>query len=166
MTKNLDHITTITMPDWLQCWHRENNYSFEHTDKLMRTGMADGQSLDRPAYDYAPTFIDVMIRVDSLSAAAFEAWYRDTLKNGQLWFKAKFMTPIDDHDELVVKFASIYRGPSFNKGRYSKWDIPMRMQIYDYSMWPDDWGLTPEMIFNTECFDRMMTIRQTIITEP
>lgn len=161
-----DHITNIELPDWVECWHRTSNYGFSTVDPLRRTPMNDGWSLDRQAFDYVPSEVGVTLRMDSARTAAFQAWHRDALANGQKWFKARFMTPIGDDQVLIVKFKKIYDGPTFNGGVNRKWDIAADLTIYERPLWPDGWGNTPELIVGAKCLDRMMTEALTIIEEP
>lgn len=161
MIKNED-ITDIVMPAWIACW-QNSNYGFQHTDPLNRTDMNDGRSLTRQRYDFVPSAVSVTMRVDSSHGAAFEAWYRDTLKNGALWFRARFMTPLSDDDELVVKFKGIYSGPDKNNAIRSKWDYKCSLEVFERPLWPDGWGNTPGLIAGAECLDRMMNTTLRVI---
>lgn len=149
-------ITDIVMPEWITCWRNEG-YGFKHTDPLRRTNMNSGRVLTRQMYDFVPSHVDVKMRIASNHAAAFEAWYRDTLDNGQQWFRARLMSPLGDDKEFTVRFASMYSGPVKNNALFSKWDYSAELEVIDRPLWPDGWGKVPELIAGAKCLDRMMT---------
>ncbi len=143
--------TSIDYPAGLPNPLREG-HSLQPVSPFRRTTMASGRSRQRLLYEAVPVrgTWAFLFKTDS-QAAAFEAWFRDALKNGTEWFNIPRRTPLGVI-KLVCQFTDIYQGPEL-VGR-SSWRYNCPLEIWERPLMPAGWGLHPEFLIDASLFDR------------
>ncbi|AZV93594.1 hypothetical protein CBF45_07575 [Bordetella sp. J329] len=145
--------TDIDYPEGLPNPLREG-HSLQSVSPFRRTQMASGRSRSRLLYESVPVrgTWDFIFKTDG-QAAAFEAWFRDALKNGTEWFNIPRRTPLGII-RLVCQFTDIYAGPTL-VGR-SSWRYSCPLEIWERPLMPPGWGLAPEYLIHADLFDIAM----------
>jgi len=95
---------------------------------------------------------DFIFKTDN-HAAAFEAWFRDSLKDGAEWFNVERRTPLG-MVKLVCRFTNMYSGPTLI-GR-SSWHFSCPLEVWERPLMPPDWGEFPWFLIDASIFDVAM----------
>lgn len=115
-----------------------------------RTRMASGRARNRRGFESVPTEGDWQFIFTDAQAMAFEAWFRDALKNGTEWFNIPRKTPLG-MSRLVCRFTSMYRGPElFGRDR---WRYVLPLEVWERPMLPPGWGNFPEFVLGASIID-------------
>jgi hypothetical protein len=86
----------------------------------------------------------------SIQGQAFEAWWRDSLVDGSMWFECPLETPLGYFD-YECRFTDIYSGPSRLGPKL--WSYTAELEIKERAVLPEGEGLFPDDILYTEIFD-------------
>jgi hypothetical protein len=86
----------------------------------------------------------------SLEGQAFEAWWRDQLVDGALWFECPLKTPLGvfAHD---CRFTEVYSGPSIVGP--DLWEYSAELELRERAAPPVGEGDFPDDILYSEIFD-------------
>ena len=145
--------TNINYPkDYLPCALKEN-FGLQPISPIKRTTMTTGRSRQRRAYTSVPTETPVAWIFTDGQAQLFEAWFRDDIKDGALWFNMPLMTPLGS-DDYVCRFVDIYEGPAPEGGMY--WRYTARLELWQRPILPPGWSEFPDFIVNSSIFDLAM----------
>lgn len=143
--------TDIDFPAELPLPLREG-YGFKHAETFKRTEMQSG----RPRYrriPSGPSIVPVYWMFRQNQAAAFEAWYRDSINDGAAWFNFKLLTPIGMLT-AVCHFKQMYEGPELVG--LSSWRISAELEVWSRPLLPPGWGNFPEFVTGASIFDIAM----------
>lgn len=124
--------------------------SFQMVDPLVSTPFDSGQTRWDRQFTDVPTATPVSFIFTDLQCQAFQAWYRDVLKDGMLWFKLPLRTPIGLNDE-EVHFIKGYSGPT--RMGYDRWQITANILLRRQPLPAMGEGEFPEDILFSELFD-------------
>lgn len=143
----------IDYPEGLPNPLREG-HSLNPVQPFTRTSMQSGRSAQRRSFSNVPTIgtWTFLFKNDAL-AAAFEAWFRDALKDGAEWFNINRKTPLG-MTRLVCRFTSMYTGPTL-VGR-SMWQFSCPLEIFERPLMPPGWGENPDYLIHASLFDFAM----------
>lgn len=145
-------IATVNYPDGLPNPLRED-HALNPVQPFVRTGLATGRARQRRAYTNVPVMGTWPFIYNDNEAAAFEAWFRDSLKDGTEWFNIERRTPLGLIN-LVCRFTAMYTGPVMIGRDHWRYDCPL--EIWERPLLPEDWGLLPEYILQASIFDIAM----------
>lgn len=120
---------------------------------LQRTELSSGRARQRRRFTSVPQYAQISWLFNSLQARAFEAWWRDALVDGALWFLCPLQTVLglEDYD---CRFTGVYNGPS--RVGPDLWSITAELELRERAALPADWGLYPEIIIGSSIFDKAM----------
>jgi hypothetical protein len=128
-----------------------DGHSLKAVQPFLRTSMASGRARQRRAFTSVPTMgnFNFLFETDNL-AAAFEAWFRDSLNDGAEWFNIERKTPLG-LIRLVCRFTAMYSGPTL-VGR-SMWQYSCPLEIWERPLLPVGWGEHPEFVVDADILD-------------
>lgn len=131
-----------------------DGHSLKAVQPFLRTSMASGRARQRRAFTSVPTMgnFNFLFETDNL-AAAFEAWFRDSLNDGAEWFNIERKTPLG-LIRLVCRFTAMYSGPTL-VGR-SMWQYSCPLEVWERPLLPEGWGEHPEFVIDADIFDIAM----------
>lgn len=145
--------TDISYPDGLP-WPVREGYGIKHARTFTRTDMESGRAAQRRKFSSVPSEVSVTyIFTGDSEAAAFEAWFRDALKDGAEWFNSPLKTPIGEQN-YVCRFTSMYTGPDLFA--LSAWRIRATLEIFERPLMPPGWGENPNYLIHASLFDFAM----------
>lgn len=148
--------TNISYPEGLPYPNREG-YELNHVSPFRRTSMQSGRAIQRRVFTSVPTMVGVSwVFTGDGPVAAFEAWFRDQVKDGTEWFNCPLKTPIGTQD-YVCRFVSMYQGPRL-VGLCS-WMITAELEIFERPLLPEGWGEFPEFMIDADIIDIAMNNR-------
>lgn len=96
------------------------------------SNLESGRVRIRRNFTAAPVFNEVEFIMDDAQAVAFEAFYRDTLKDGTEWFMMDVLLP-QGRGPRKMQFMGIYEGPTrINSPSHSKgfWRYTANLQMF------------------------------------
>lgn len=148
--------TSINYPSGLPYPTREG-YSVKYTSPLLRTNMASGRAIQRRMFTTVPAIYNVTwVFTSDTDAAAFEAWFRDSLLDGAEWFNCPMKTPIG-LGNYVCRFTDIYQGP--NPYGTCAWAVRAELEMFERPLMEEGWGEFPDFITDADIFDIAMNDR-------
>ncbi len=125
---------SISWPESLPCPRFGVTYAV--ADPQLRTPFEAGYALYRRKLTAVPVDFPVSWLMTSGQAVEFEVFYRDTVKDGTLWFYMPLVTVQGDGAQFV-RFMGAY---SFQKVGVDLWEYSANMQIY---LRPGSYALPP-----------------------
>lgn len=142
--------TDTNYPDGLPLPLRDG-YKFQHVQTFLRTDMESGRAAQRRKFRSVPSKVSVswIFKTDN-QAAAFEAWYSETLKDGAEWFNSPLKTPIGEQD-FVCRFTAMYQGPELVG--VSSWRFSADLEVFERPLMPPGWGENPELLVYASLID-------------
>lgn len=129
--------------------------AFQMIDPLVSTPFDSGQMRWDRQFTDVPTETPVAFIFTDAQAQAFEAWYRDQLNSGALWFDLPLKSPVGRRDEQA-HFLRGYAGPM--RHGYDRWRFEAVIRLRRMPLPPMGEGNFPDDIVYSELFDQ--TINQ------
>jgi hypothetical protein len=116
----------------------------------MRSSLASGRARQRRKFTSVPQYAKISWLFTDLQGQAFEAWWRDQLVDGALWFEMPLKTPMGvySHD---CRFTGVYSGPS-EVGPHL-WSYSAELELRFRAAPPVGEGEFPDDILYSELFD-------------
>ena len=127
-----------------------NGRTYQVVSPLMRTGMSSGRAVQRRKYGFVPEMAQVSWYFNDVQGQAFEAWWRDKLVDGSLWFNMPLKTPIG-YMPLECRFTDVYSGPSH--AGPNLWSYSAQLELRERAAPPVGEGEFPDDILYSEIFD-------------
>lgn len=146
ITTDIDY--PADLPDPLR-----DGYGLNHISPFRRTPMESGRSRSRRTFTNVPSHADVSWFFTESQAAAFEAWFRDSIHDGADWFNCTLRSPIGVKP-YVCQFVDMYRGPILVGVNY--WRITATLELRERPIMPAPWGEFPDFIIHMSIFDQAM----------
>lgn len=130
---------------------QQDGYGFKPISPLLRTEMTSGRARQRRQYTSTPTQASVnwFFETDP-QAQLFEAWFRDTLFDGEAWFDMRLQTP-EGVNSYKCRFVDIYEGPTLIAPKY--WSFSATLELWERPILDADWGNFPEFIMGSSIID-------------
>ena len=145
--------TDIDFPVDLPCPLRDG-YSINHVRPFRRTGMASGRTRQRRLFTSVPTNVSVSwIFYGDSQAAAFEAWFQESIHDGADWFNCTLKTPVG-YQPYICRFTDMYKGPE--PIGINMWKVVASLEIWERPLLPPGWGTLPEYVIHADIFDIAM----------
>lgn len=115
-----------------------------------KTKMASGRTRSRRMFGLTPSIASVEWTFTESQAAAFEAWFRDSIADGTAWFNIVLRTPIGVKPYLA-RFNEMYDGTDLLGVSY--WRVRAELELFERPLLPKGWGLFPEFIAQSDIID-------------
>lgn len=142
---------TPSYPDRLPLGlHSGRTYQLE--SPLQRTQLSSGRARQRRRFTSVPEYVDIGWFFTGLETTVFSLWFRDTLKDGSLWFTIPLGTILGLGD-YECRFIEVFSGPS--RIGPDLWQVTARLEIRErvISIYPPGWGDFPEFILGASIID-------------
>lgn len=127
--------------------------SYQLQNPLMRSELVSGRARQRRRFTSVPQGAKISWIFDDLQGQAFEAWWRDSLKDGALWFECPLKTPLG-HFFYTCRFTGVYSGP--NKVGPYLWSYSAELELSVRAVPGENDGLFPDDVLNSKLFDLTM----------
>ena len=124
--------------------------SMQLVNPLQRTELSSGRARQRRRFTSVPETVQVAWLFNDLQGQAFEAWWRDTLVDGALWFECPLDTPLG-YRLYTARFTSVYSGPS--PVGPTLWSYSAELELLERAVAPMGEGLFPDDILYSDIFD-------------
>lgn len=124
--------------------------SFQMVDPLVSTPFDSGQTRWDRQFTDVPTATPVSFIFTDAQCQAFEAWYRDVLRDGSEWFELPLRSPIGRNNE-EAHFIKAYSGPA--RMGFDRWKITANILLRRRPLPPMGEGDFPDDIIFSELFD-------------
>lgn len=132
---------------------QKSGRAFQMVDPLVSTPFDNGQTRWDRQFTAVPTSTPVSFIFNDAQCQAFEAWHRDVLNLGALWFDLPLRSPIGREDE-ECHFAGAYSGPE--RLGFDRWRISAQVILRRRPLPPMGEGEFPDDIVYSELFDLTM----------
>lgn len=117
---------------------------------LMRSELVSGRARQRRRFTSVPEAVSVGWLFNDLQGQAFEAWWRDVLVDGSLWFECLLDHPLG-YAHYTCRFTDVYSGPS--RVGPKLWSYSAELEIRERIAAPIGEGEFPQEILDSEIFD-------------
>lgn len=124
--------------------------AFQLVDPLVSTASDNGQTRWDRRFTVTPASTPVSWIFTDIQAAAFTAWYADSLRDGAEWFEMPIRSPIGREVEQC-HFVSAYSGPE--RLGYDRWRVTASLVLRQMPRFPPGWGEFPEFILEASTID-------------
>lgn len=104
--------TSINYPNDYLPIPLQEGFGLKPVSPLLRTELTSGRARQRRLYTSTPTQASVAWLFTDPESQLFEAWFRDTIKDGADWFNMPLRSPLGIIDMYVCRFVDIYEGPT------------------------------------------------------
>lgn len=129
--------------------------SFQMVDPLVSSASDNGQTRWDRRFTDVPTATAVSWVLNDIQCQAFEAWYKDVIRDGADWFEMPIRSPVGRHIEQC-HFVAAYTGPA--RLGYDRWRIEARLVLRRRPVPNDNDGQFPEDILTSELFDKTINL--------
>lgn len=140
---------TISYPNGLPRGLHDGR-AYQLVSPLMRTELQSGRAIQRRRYGFVPEGAQIRWLFSDLQGQAFEAWWRDQLVDGSLWFECPLDTPMG-YFNYTARFTDVYTGPS--RVGPNLWSYSAELELRERAVPPEGEGLFPDDILYSEIFD-------------
>ncbi len=106
--------------------------------------------MQRRKFTSVPQGASVQWLFSDVQGQAFEAWWRDALKDGAAWFEMKLRTPMG-LEYHTCRFTGVYSGPAFVGNNI--WSYTGELELRFRAVPPVGEGEFPDDIVLSEIFD-------------
>lgn len=141
---------TITYPDFLPKGLHSGR-AYQVVDPMMRSALTSGRARQRRRFTDVPEAARIAWLFSSLECRYFEAWFRDVLTDGVLWFECPLKTPLG-YQPFTCRFTGIYSGPTLVGP--DQWSITAELEMQERAVLEPGWGEFPEFILMADIIDR------------
>lgn len=124
--------------------------TYQLVSPLMRTELQSGRAIQRRRYGFVPEGAQIRWLFNDVQGQAFEAWWRDQLVDGSLWFECPLDTPLGYFD-YTARFTQVYSGPS--RVGPNLWSYSAELELRDRAVLDEGWGEFPEFILEAAIID-------------
>lgn len=124
--------------------------SFQMVDPLVSSASDNGQTRWDRRFTDVPTATPVSWIFTDQQCSAFEAWYRDVLRDGAEWFEMPLTTAVG-REPRECHFLAAYSGPE--RLGPDRWRITADITLRRRPLLPPGWGNFPEYILNSCVID-------------
>lgn len=145
--------TDINYPSSLP-WPVRSGYEARPVQTFLRTEMVSGRARQRRRFTSVPSETSVTWVFNSDNeAAAFEAWFRDAIKDGAEWFNCPLKTPTGEK-YYVCRFTTMYTGPDLIG--LCAWRVKATLELWERPLLDPGWGIVPDFVSGMDIFDIAM----------
>lgn len=127
-----------------------NGRTYQTVSPLKRSELASGHARQRRNFTSVPTMASISWIFNSAQGHAFEAWWRDALKDGSLWFEMPLEVPAG-YSNYQCRFTDIYSGPS--RLGPNLWAYNAELELLERPLISPPWGEFPEYLLEADLID-------------
>lgn len=124
--------------------------TYQLQSPLMRSSLASGRARQRRRFTSVPEMASISWLFTDGQGQAFEAWWRDQLVDGSLWFEMPLDMPLG-YKNYTCRFTDVYNGP--NRVGPNLWQYSAQLELLERSAPPIGEGEFPDDIAYSELFD-------------
>lgn len=124
--------------------------SYQVVSPLMRSELTSGRARQRRKFTSVPEMASISWLFSSSEGHAFEAWWRDQLVDGALWFEMPLKTP-QGLGDYTCRFTGVYTGPS--RVGPELWAYSAELELRERPILPPGWGEFPDFILMADIID-------------
>ncbi|EFA3856755.1 TPA: hypothetical protein ACGK2H_002276 [Escherichia coli] len=143
--------TSINYPNDYLPIPLQEGFGLKPVSPLLRTELTSGRARQRRLYTSTPTQASVAWLFTDPESQLFEAWFRDTIKDGADWFNMPLRSPLGIIDMYVCRFVDIYEGPTIEGGNY--WRYTATLELWERPILAPGWADFPDYIINSSIID-------------
>lgn len=132
-----------------------NGRTYQLVSPLQRSELASGRAIQRRRFTSVPQGASVQWIFSDAQGQAFEAWWRDALKDGAAWFEMPLRTPMGLQHH-TCRFTGVYSGPAFIGN--GLWSYSAELELRFRAAPPVGEGLFPDDIVYSKLLDRTINI--------
>lgn len=129
---------------------RHSGRSYQLVSPLLRSEMTSGRAMQRRKFTSVPQAASINWFFNDLEGQAFEAWWRDQLRDGAKWFECPLDTPMGYRD-YTCRFTGVYSGPT--RLGPDLWGYSAELELRDRAVPPVGSGEFPDYILHASIFD-------------
>lgn len=135
----------------------QNGRSYQLESPLQRTELASGRARQRRRFTSVPQYAKVDWFFNDLQGQAFEAWWRDVLIDGALWFEMPLKTPLGPRPfPHLCRFTGVYSGPVVVGPNI--WSYSAELELRERAVPNVGDGEFPDDILDSELFDLTINV--------
>lgn len=123
---------------------------YQLVSPLMRTELSSGRARQRRRFTSVPEAVSVSWFFNGAQGQAFEAWWRDSLIDGSIWFECPLDHPLG-YDLYTCRFTGPYDGPT--RVGPDLWGYSGELEIRERIALYVGWGEFPEFIIDQSIID-------------
>ena len=127
-----------------------NGRKYQLQSPLMRSDLVSGRARQRRRFTSVPEGVTVTWLFRGVQGQAFEAWWRDQLVDGSLWFECPLDHPLG-YDFYTCRFTGPYDGPS--RVGPDLWSYSGELELRERIAAPIGSGEFPDYIAEQEILD-------------
>ncbi len=124
--------------------------SFQLVDPLVSTQSDNGQTRWDRRFTSVPASTPVKWIFTDSQCQAFQAWYRDQLRDGAEWFEMPLRSPVGRRMEQC-HFTRAYSGPT--RLGFNRWVVTAQLLLREMPLTFPGWGEFPEFILGASIID-------------
>lgn len=124
--------------------------TYQVVSPLQRSQLTSGRARQRRKYISTPERDKISFLFSDSEGQAFEAWFREVLKDGALWFECPLRTPLGLNNHSC-RFTDIYQGP--NPVGPDLWSYSGEVELLERAVLEDGWGEFPELVAGSAIID-------------
>lgn len=126
---------------------------YQLVSPLMRSDLVSGRARQRRRFTSVPEAVSVNWLFNDAQGQAFEAWWRDVLVDGSLWFECPLDHPLG-YDFYTCRFTGVYSGP--DRVGPNLWGYSGELELNERIALAPGWGQFPEFVLEADIFDKAM----------
>lgn len=130
--------------------------AYQVVSPLQRSELTSGRAMQRRRFTSVPEMAQVSWLFSDVQGRLFEAWWRDQLVDGALWFEMPLDTPLGLMN-YTARFTDIYTGPS--RVGPKLWSYSAQLELRERAVLPVDWSLLPDFVLRPDIFDIAMNLK-------
>lgn len=134
---------------------RHSGRSYQLVSPLLRSDLVSGRAIQRRRFTSVPQGSRINWLFNDLQGQAFEAWWRDQLKDGAQWFECPLDTPMGYMD-YTCRFTDVYSGP--DRVGPNLWQYSAELELRERAVPPVGEGEFPDDILYSELLDLTINI--------
>lgn len=123
---------------------------YQLVSPLMRSDLSSGRARQRRRFTSVPEAVSVSWLFNGVQGQTFEAWWRDSLIDGSIWFECPLDHPLG-YDLYTCRFTGPYDGPT--RVGPNLWSYSAELEIRERIALDEGWGDFPEFILDQSIID-------------
>lgn len=141
---------------------RHSGRSYQLVSPLLRSDLVSGRAMQRRRFTSVPQGARINWLFSDAQGQAFEAWWRDQLKDGAQWFECPLDTPVG-YALYTCRFTDVYSGP--DRVGPNLWAYSAELELRDRAVPPVGYGEFPELILGSSILDIALNVKWPLYKE-
>lgn len=124
--------------------------AYQLVSPLLRSTLVSGRAMQRRRFTSVPQAARISWLFTDVQGQAFEAWWRDQLIDGALWFECPLDTPLG-YMLYTCRFTDVYSGPA--RAGPNLWTYSAELELRERAVVDVGWGEFPELLIDSSILD-------------